>query len=66
MTPAQWTALRRALLLAGHSAAEINAAWQAAVVAGISRSTPVDQVGAWLREWLAGRETEPVTIREDS
>jgi hypothetical protein len=63
MTAAQWSALRRSLLLAGHSAAEITAAWQAV---GLSRSTPVDQVGAAMREWLAGRGTEPVTIREDS
>jgi len=63
MTPAQWTALRRALLLAGHSDAAIRAAWQAV---GLDRRTPVDQVGAAMREWLAGRGTERVTIREDS
>jgi len=63
MTAKEWTALRRAILAAGHSAAEINAAWQAG---GLDRRTPVDQVGAAMREWLAGRKTEPVTIREDS
>jgi hypothetical protein len=63
MTATQWATLRRSLLLAGHSAAEITAAWQAV---GLDRRTPVDRVATAMREWLAGRGTEPVTIREDS
>ena len=55
MTSAQWTAIRRALLAAGHTPADINAAWQAAAASGLSQRDRAEVVAEWIQTYLKGK-----------
>ena len=44
MTRQQWSAIHAALIAAGHTPAQILAAWQAVQAGGITRARPVTEV----------------------